>query len=70
VSAGLGVTLLPKALIGPIWRDRRVRIHPLPPGEGRVETVFISRRDGLMTSSLGAFLDLARPVLARAAAAE
>jgi len=70
VSAGLGVTLLPKALIGTIWRDHRVRLHPLPPDEGRVETVFISRRDGLVTSSLTAFLDLARPRLARAAAAE
>jgi LysR family transcriptional regulator, cell division regulator len=70
VSAGLGVTLLPKALIGPVWRDHRVRLHPLPHDEGHVETVFIRRRDGIMTSALGAFLDLARPALARATAAE
>jgi LysR family transcriptional regulator, cell division regulator len=70
VSADLGVTLLPKALIGPVWRDQRVRLHPLPSDEGHVETVFIRRRDGFVTSALGAFLDLARPALARAAAAE
>lgn len=70
VSAGLGVTLLPKALIGPVWRDHRVRLHPLPRDEGHVETVFIRRRDGFVTSALGAFLDQARPVLAQVAAAE
>jgi LysR family transcriptional regulator, cell division regulator len=70
VSAGLGVTLLPKALIGPVWSDHRVRLHPLPRDEGHVETVFIRRRDGFVTSALGAFLDQARPVLAQVAAAE
>jgi LysR family transcriptional regulator, cell division regulator len=70
VSAGLGVTLLPKALIGPVWRGHRVRLHPLPRDEGHVETVFIRRRDGFVTSALGAFLDLARPALTRVAAAE
>jgi hypothetical protein len=47
-----------------------VAIHALPHGEGRVETVFVRRRDGLTTSALRAFLDLARPALARALAAE
>jgi DNA-binding transcriptional LysR family regulator len=70
VSASLGVTLLPKALIGPIWRDHRVRLHALPRDEGHVETVFIHRHDGFMTSALSAFLDLARPALASATTAE
>jgi LysR family transcriptional regulator, cell division regulator len=70
VGAGLGVTLLPKALIGSVWRDQRVRLHPLPRAEGHVETVFIRRRDGFVTSALDAFLDLARPALARTVAAE
>jgi DNA-binding transcriptional LysR family regulator len=68
VSAGLGVTLLPKALIGPVWRHGRVRVHPLPGDEGRVETVFIRHREGYESSALRAFLDLARPALARIAA--
>jgi len=70
VSAGLGVTLLPKALIGPVWRHGRVAIHPLPRDEGRVETVFIQHRDAFTTSALRAFLDVARPALAKVVAAE
>ena len=27
VSAGLGITLLPRALIGPVWADGRVSLH-------------------------------------------
>lgn len=67
VAAGLGATLLPQALIGPVWRQGRVRVHPLPKGEGRVETVFIRRREAFATSALGAFLDRARPALAEIA---
>ena len=70
VSAGLGATLLPKALIGSVWRERRVEIHPLPAGEGDVDTVFIHRKDRFVTSAHRAFLDMARPALAKAAAAE
>ena len=68
VSAGLGVTLLPEGLIGPVWRQGRVRVHRLPDGEGSVETVFIRHRDAYVSSALSAFLDIARPVLARQAA--
>ncbi len=70
VGAGLGVTLLPKALIGTAWREGRVAVHPLPRDEGQVETVFVRHRDGFTSSALRAFLDLTRPALARAAAAE
>jgi DNA-binding transcriptional LysR family regulator len=60
VAAGIGITLLPRALIGPIWREGRVAIHELPPADGRVETQFIRRRDTLSSSALNAFVDLAR----------
>lgn len=70
VGAGLGITLLPRALIGSVWRRERVAIHPLPSGEGSVETVFIRHRDAYAMSALGAFLDLARPKLAKISAAE
>ena len=56
VAAGLGITLLPRALIGPVWRDQRVSAHALPPRDGIVETVFIRRRDGYVSSALAAFL--------------
>lgn len=68
VGAGLGVTLLPEALIGPVWRRGRLRVHHLPPGEGEVETVFIRHRDAYASSALRAFLDYARPMMARRAA--
>ena len=68
VGAGLGITLLPEALIGPVWRPGRVRIHHLPRGEGDVDTLFIRHRDAYASSALCAFLDIARPALARQAA--
>lgn len=55
VSAGLGITLLPRALVGPAWRGGRVAIHRLPPAEARVQTVFVRRRDMLCSSALLAF---------------
>jgi DNA-binding transcriptional LysR family regulator len=70
VSAGLGVTLLPRALLGSVWERGRVRIHPLADGEMWVDTVFIRHREAYASSALGAFLDIARPALAAAAAAE
>lgn len=65
VASGLGVTLLPKALIGPVWRDGRVAVHALPPRDAVVETLFVRRRDGFVSSALTTFLDHARPALAR-----
>jgi LysR family transcriptional regulator, cell division regulator len=70
VSAGLGVTLLPKALLGSVWDHRRVGTHTLPNAEKWVDTVFIRHREAYASSALRAFLDLARPATARAAAAE
>jgi DNA-binding transcriptional LysR family regulator len=57
VSAGLGMTLLPRALIGTVTRPGQVAAHALPAAEGLVETVFVRRRDARRSSALGAFLD-------------
>jgi DNA-binding transcriptional LysR family regulator len=70
VAAGLGVTLLPKSLIGAVWSSDRVATHRLPDGEGRVETVFIRHREAYATSALQAFVDMARPAVAGLQAAE
>ncbi len=70
VGAGLGVTLLPKALIGAVWRDGRVAVHALPSSESAVETLFVRRRDGFVSSALAAFLLRAQGAAARSAAAE
>ena len=60
VSAGLAITLLPRALIGSVWREDRVAVHTLPADEAQVDTLFIRRRDAHQSSALAAFLDLAR----------
>jgi DNA-binding transcriptional LysR family regulator len=70
VAAGLGLTLLPRALVGPVVRAGRVALHALPPHESLVDTVFIRRRDGFTSSALAAFLQCARPEPLRAEAAE
>jgi DNA-binding transcriptional LysR family regulator len=56
VSASLGITMLPRALVGGIWDAGRVRIHTLPPADALVETTFIRRRNGFSSSALRAFL--------------
>jgi LysR family transcriptional regulator, cell division regulator len=68
VSAGVGVTLLPRALLGSVWERGRLRVHPLPNDEGQVETVFIRHREAFTSSALRAFVDMARPALTIAAA--
>ena len=70
VGAGLGVTLLPRALVEGAWREGRIGVHALPSEEAWVETVFIRRRDAYTSSALAAFLDLVRPASAQTLAAE
>lgn len=69
VAAGLGITLLPRALIGTVWATGRVSLHPLRPEEARVETMFIRRREGFASSALKAFLTAAAQRLMPAEAA-
>jgi DNA-binding transcriptional LysR family regulator len=55
VAAGLGITLMPRALVGPSWRGGRIAVHRLPTAEARVQTLFVRRRDMLCSSALVAF---------------
>ena len=59
VAAGVGVTLLPKGVIGPAWREGRVAVHELPLADSRVDTVMVRRRDAFVSSALAAFLQCA-----------
>ena len=70
VGAGLGITLLPRSLIGSMWRDNAVSVHELPEAESRITTVFVHRQDALISSALKEFLKLARPAPLRMRAAE
>lgn len=64
VAAGIGVTLLPRAVVEAPAREGRVELHTLAPEASHVETVFIRRRDALVTSALTAFVRQARQGLA------
>jgi DNA-binding transcriptional LysR family regulator len=61
VGAGLGITLLPRSLIGRVWDKGLVSVHNLPDTEAQVDTLFVRRRDAFTSSALLAFLDHARP---------
>ncbi len=60
VSAGVGVTLLPKSVVASALGQGMVAVHDLPPDQVRVDTLFIRRHDGHVSSALSAFLDIAR----------
>lgn len=59
VSAGVGVTLLPKGVVAGAWADSRIAIHELRPEQAQVETLFVRRTDAYVSSAMSAFLDLA-----------
>ncbi|MDR3515883.1 MAG: LysR family transcriptional regulator [Azospirillaceae bacterium] len=69
VSAGIGVTLLPKAVVAEAWQQGRVAVHELAPEEAAVETLFVHRDDAYISSAMTAFLAMARPGAAPAAIA-
>ncbi len=62
VSAGVGVSLLPRGIVAQAGRDGRVAIHELPPEQARVETLLVRRHNAYVSSALTAFLDMARSV--------
>ncbi len=61
VAAGIGITLLPRAVVAAASRAGEVTLHDLPRDEAVVETLFIRRREALVTSTIGAFLASVRP---------
>src|ERR1700743_3351435 len=62
ITAGVGVTLLPKTLVERLWIDRSVTVHELPRDQARVETVFVRRHDHHPTSALNTFLNMSRQI--------
>lgn len=69
VAAGMGATLLPRAVVQQRARDGALRIHQLPRQIAQVPTSFIRRRDTLMTGALARFLDVTRDPAGAIAAA-
>ncbi|MBI3969556.1 MAG: hypothetical protein HY329_28260 [Chloroflexi bacterium] len=60
VAAGIGITLLPEAVVAPARRDGRINTHPLPSEQSRVPTVFIRRRDAFVSSARARFVECAQ----------
>jgi DNA-binding transcriptional LysR family regulator len=60
ISAGVGVTLLPAALVDDVWKDRSVAVHQLPADKTWVQVVFVKRSDSYPTSALNSFLKMCR----------
>jgi DNA-binding transcriptional LysR family regulator len=59
VSAGLGITLLPRAVLNLIAPEA-VRVHQITDEACRAQTVFIRRRDAFVSAAMSAFIDCAR----------
>jgi DNA-binding transcriptional LysR family regulator len=60
VSAGVGVTLLPKAVVAAAWQTGSVAVHELPAERTLVDTLFIRRSDAYVSSAMSTFLEMAR----------
>jgi DNA-binding transcriptional LysR family regulator len=60
VAAGIGVTMLPRAVVEPTASGASLRLHTLPGAERWVDTVFIRRTDAFPSSAVAVFLALAR----------
>ncbi|ARP90409.1 LysR family transcriptional regulator [Bordetella genomosp. 9] len=60
VSAGVGVTLLPRGVVAPAAKAGRIVLHRLPKEQARAETLFIRRNDAYVSSAMKAFLAMAR----------
>jgi DNA-binding transcriptional LysR family regulator len=69
-GAGIGITLLPRALVETTRRAGQVCVHALPPQDAMVDTVLVRRRDAYLSSALAAFVAAVRPAWATAQAAD
>jgi DNA-binding transcriptional LysR family regulator len=57
VTAGVGITLLPRGILETANCASSIRAHRLPPLEAWVDTVFLRRHDAPVSSALEALLD-------------
>ena len=60
VSAGLGVSLLPKSVVEKHMNDNHLIQHPIPERFGKVNTVFIYRKKEHRSAGLKKFIEMIR----------
>ena len=58
VSAGLGITMLPRSVVERTTRRKQVRIHELPKKVSRVETLFITHKAQVRSSALERLIEV------------
>lgn len=58
VSAGLGISLLPKSVIRKHEEDGSVRTHAIPESIRHMKTEFVTRKDSFISSALQAFIGM------------
>ncbi|RFU49829.1 LysR family transcriptional regulator [Paraburkholderia sp. DHOC27] len=59
VAAGIGITLLPRGVVAKAGEQDIVALHTLASEMASVQTLFIRRHDGYVSSAMRAFLDIA-----------
>lgn len=57
VEAGMGISLLPRAVVAPLQQRGSVSVHALPEGTGSAQTLLVYRKDSLLTAAFERFLD-------------
>jgi len=57
VSAGLGISLMPRSVVQKHAAEGAVRLHEMPASLRESETTFITRKDAFASSALKAFMD-------------
>ena len=65
VGAGIGITMLPRAVVARAAAEGRVALHALPKAKARVETVLVRRRDAFISTALTRFIEIAQETLTR-----
>ena len=63
VGAGIGITMLPRAVVACAAAEGRVALHALPKAKARVETVLVRRRDSFISTALARFIEIAQQAL-------
>ncbi|MBU8915815.1 LysR family transcriptional regulator [Neobacillus sp. 114] len=58
VSAGLGISLLPRSVVDKHMKDNQLIQHPIPNKFGKVKTIFIYRKDKYISTSLRIFIEM------------
>jgi LysR family transcriptional regulator, cell division regulator len=65
---GLGITMMPRSVSEHASQNGELGIHPLPPREALVPTMFIRRKDAVVSAALSRFVECALACASAAAA--